>query len=244
MRVGRGSAATGLVTLALLTSGCVALGKQAPLTFSIDDMECAPATSAGTLGNLCSFLAYYGNVGAQPVQVEPGTTTVIDKSGRAYTPVAEGKDSAAFLLRPGRQQGITWSVTLPVNAKPAQVQWHGSKAAVQLQVPSAQPSASVAPSASAVPSGSAAPSSAAPSPTPTTTKPAPKPTTHKPQPTHKATPTKTVKPTTAPPTTTPPPQTTPPVTITTRRPPVHHTTRPPAPTTNPTNPGGGSGGIG
>lgn len=248
MRVGRGSAAVGLVTVALLTSGCAALGKQAPLTFSIDDMRCAPAKATGTLGNVCSFLAYYGNVGGQPVQVQPGTTTVLDRSGRSYTPVAEGKDNAAFLLRPGRQQGITWSVTLPVNASPAEVQWHGSKAAVQLQVPpspvpslqsSAQPSASAVPGASAVPS-SVAPTTASPSPTPTATKttPAVKPTTHKPTPTtHKPSPT-------APTTTTPPPPTTPPVTITTHRPPVHHTTRPPAPTTNPTNPGGGSGGIG
>jgi hypothetical protein len=235
----------------MLASGCGLVSglHQATLTFRIDTMQCTPANAAGTV---CSFFAYYGNVGSHSIQVEPSTTRVIDRTGRTFAPVAEPQTGDAFLLKPGLQHAISWSVTLPSNAKPSRVTWHGSKVSVQFDnsgissapAPSAVPSASVQPSASAsVPATSLAPTTGAPTTTPaptttkatvkpTKTKPSIKPTTVKPT-TVKAT---TVKPTTVPPTTPPPP------TRTTTRPPVHHTT--PAPTTNSTNPGGGSGGIG
>jgi hypothetical protein len=246
----RRAAALGLT--GLLAGGCGLVDSlhQATLTFRIDSMQCEPATATGTI---CSFFAYYGNVSSHSIQVEPSSTLVIDRTGRTFSPVAEPQTGDAFLLKPGVQHAINWSVKLPSNAKPATVTWHGSKASVQLDpstgtpppaVPSASASASVPPSASAsVPATSPAPSTGAPTttPAPTTTKATVKPTTTKVtvKPT-KAKPT-TAKPTTAKPTTVPP-TTPPPPVRTTARPPVHHTT--PAPTTNSTNPGGGSGGIG
>jgi hypothetical protein len=240
----------------LLASGCGLVNglHQATLTFRIDTMQCEPSTATATI---CSFFAYYGNVSSHAIQVEPSTTLVIDRTGRTFSPVAEPQTGDAFLLKPGLQHAISWSVKLPSNAKPATVTWHGSKASVQLEpstgtpppVPSAVPSASasasvpasVPPSASAsVPATSPAPTTGVPptTPAPTTTKATVKPTKTKTKPTVKPT---TAKPTTAKPTTVPP-TTPPPPVHTTTRPPVHHTT--PAPTTNSTNPGGGSGGIG
>ena len=244
--------AAALALAGALASGCGLVSNlhQATLTFRIDTMQCQPATATGTL---CSFFAYYGNVSSHAIQVEPSTTLVIDRTGRTFSPVAEPKTGDAFLLKPGVQHAISWSVKLPSNARPATVAWHGSKVSVQLDpgtgtpppVASAVPSASasVPPSASAsVPATSPVPTTAVPTttPAPTTTKATVKPT--KTKPTVKPTTVKpTVKPTTAKPTTVPP-TTPPPPVHTTARPPVHHTT--PAPTTNSTNPGGGSGGIG
>lgn len=253
-----------LVAVPLLVSGCGVLGRLHPatLTFRVDHMTCAPSAVAGTIGTVCSFSAYYGNVSSHPVQVDPGTTTVLDRTGRHFAPVADASTKSAYLLAPGHQQPVSWSVTMPVNAKPAKVQWHGSNVSVLLDVSSGAPQPSSVPSAvpSASPSASAsaavsAPVATTPAPTtpapttavpttpaptstvavkPTTTKAKPKPTKAKPKPT-------TPKATTPPPTTPPPVTPPPPVTTTHRAPVVHHTA---PPTTNSTNPGGGSGGIG
>jgi hypothetical protein len=248
MSAARAAAVGALAAGLALVSGCSVLKGSASLTFRIDSMECSPPKATGSIGTVCSFLAYYGNVGGHSIQVEPGSTRVLDRTGRTFAPVAEAPTGGAFLLKPGLQHFISWSVTLPANAKPSQVTWHGSKVPVQIDspldasaVPSVTPSASVP--ASAPPSVSLAPTSAVPTtttPPPTTSKPVVKPTKTKPKPTSKRTPTPTrttVKPTTVPPTTPPPPPPT-----TTHRPTVRPTTA--APTTNSTNPGGGSGGIG
>jgi hypothetical protein len=233
-----------------LSGGCSVLNGSASLTFRIDSMECSPAKPAGSIGTVCSFLAYYGNVGGHSIQVEPGSTRVLDRAGRTFVPVADAEAAGSFLLKPGLQHPISWSVTLPVNAKPARVTWHGSRVPVQIDlalnasaVPSVPPSASVPPSL--LPSASLVPTSAAPTTTrPTTSKPVVTPTKTKAKtkakPTQKPTPKRTPTPartTTVPPTTPPPPAPT-----TTRPPTVHRTSA--APTTNSTNPGGGSGGIG
>lgn len=235
----------------VLVSGCAALRGTASLTFRVDSMECGPAKAAGSIGTVCSFFAYYGNVGGHSIQVQPNTTMVLDRTGRTFAPVAEAQTGASFLLKPGLQHQIAWSVTLPANTKPAKVTWHGSKVPVEFDssspTASAQPSASAGP-ASVAPSASASasavvPTSAVPqtTPPPTTTKPVVKPTKTKPKVTVKPTvpkPTRTtVKPTTVPPTTPRPP-----VTTTTHRP-VHTHTAPPT-VGNSTNPGGGSGSIG
>jgi hypothetical protein len=238
-----GAVATLAAGLAL-ASGCSVLKGSAALTFRIDSMECSPPKAAGSIGTVCSFLAYYGNVGGHSIQVEAGTTRVLDRTGRTFAPVAEAQTGDSFLLKPGLQHAISWSVTLPANAKPSRVTWHGSKVPVQFEAapaasaaPSLTPSASVP--ASLLPSASLVPTSATPTtttPPPTTSKPVVKPTTTRPKPTTTPIPTKpTVKPTAVPPTTPPPP-------TTTHRPTVHRTSA--APTTNSTNPGGGSGGIG
>ncbi len=240
----RRRSAVSLTVGGLLASGCSLQLHPASLTFRIDAMECSPAATS----TVCSFFAYYGNVGGHPVQVEPSTTRVVDRTGQSFAPVAEAETGGSFLLKPGQQQQISWSVTLPTKLRPAKVTWHGSKAPVFLNVgpvasasplPSVLPSASIGPSLtpSLTPSPTPGPPSVTPLPTttapPTTTKPVVKPTTTKPKPPVTTT---TVKPTTIPPTTPPPP---PP---TTTHPPTHRTSAPP--TTNSTNPGGGSGGIG
>ena len=237
-----------VAAVAALSGGCAALDRfqhATTLTFRVDTMECGPSKQTSTV---CQFFAYYGNVSKKPVQVDPASTKVVDRKGNVLQPVVDQGSGDAFLLKPGGQHAVSWSVTLPATAKPAKVTWHGTSVPVLLDVaplPSAAASASATPSPvpSTSPVPSATPSAASPSAAPstpavlttTTTKPTtkPKPTTTKPKP--KPT---TAKPTTKAPTTTPPP----PPRTTTAPPVVHHTTAPP--TTNPTNPGGGSGGIG
>lgn len=244
-----------VAAVAALSGGCAALDRfqhATTLTFRVDTMECGPGKATSTV---CQFFAYYGNVSKKPIQVDPASTKVVDRKGNILQPVVEQGSGDAFLLKPGLQHAISWSVTLPATAKPAKVTWHGTSVPVLLDVaplPSASASASAAPSAvpsttpvpSATPSVAASSSPAVPTTTvvptttkrtttkPTTTK--AKPTTTKPKPSPQPT---TTRPTTRPPVTTPPPPT-----HTTTRPPVTHHTTPP--TTNPTNPGGGSGGIG
>ena len=244
--------ALSVAAVAALSGGCAALDQfqhATTLTFRVDTLECSPAKVSGTV---CQFSAYYGNVSKKSIQVDPASTKVVDRKGNVLQPVAAAGAGDSFLLKPGLQQPISWSVTLPAAATPAKVTWHGSSVPVLIDVapaPSASAPASVAPSTTPVPSVSpsapvvtTAPPTTTSAPTttkPTTTRPTttkPKPTTTKPKP--------TTKPTTTQPTTTRPPVTTPP-------PPTHTTTRPPVthrpttpPTTNPTNPGGGSGGIG
>jgi hypothetical protein len=255
--VTRARTAGALTASVVLASGCGLLQHSASLTFQVGNVECSPAKSANALGQVCSFLAFYGNISKHPIQVEPATTTVLDKTGKSFLPTADNA-AGTFLLKPGQQQQVSWSVALPQNTRPTKVQWHGSAVDVQFQVPGAVgPSGSAAPSApaSAQPSAVApsttpstavapttpVPTSAAPTTTtPTTTKPVVKPskTTTKPTKTPAAPTTTPVRTTTPAPTTTPPPRT-----HHTTPPPVHHTT--PAPTTaNSTNPGGGIGHIG
>jgi hypothetical protein len=243
-----------VAAVAALSGGCAAFDQfqhTTTLTFRVDTLECGPPTATSIV---CQFFAYYGNVSKKPIQIDPTSTKVVDRKGNVVKPVAGPGAGDSFLLKPGLQHAVSWSVTLPATAKPARVTWHGTSVPVLLDV-APTPSASAAASgpASAVPSTTPVPSltpsaaattSAATTPVaPTTTKATttkPKPTTTKPKPTTKPT---TAKPTTASPTTTRPPVTTPPPpTHTTTRPPVIHHTTPP--TTNPTNPGGGSGGIG
>jgi hypothetical protein len=240
-----------VAAVAALSGGCAALDQfqhATTLTFRVDTLECGPAKATSTV---CQFFAYYGNVSKKPIQVDPASTKVVDRKGNILQPVAEQGAGDSFLLKPGLQHAISWSVTLPATAKPAKVTWHGTSVPVLLDVaPLPSASAPASAPASAVPSTtpvpSVTPSAPASTAAPTTTVPPttkatttkPKPTTTKPKPT-----TTKPKPTSVPPTTTRPPVTTPP-------PPTHHTTQPPTthhttpPTTNPSNPGGGSGGIG
>ena len=251
-----------LTVSVVLASGCGLLQHSAALTFQVGNVECAPAKTANPLGQVCSFLAFYGNISKHPIQVEPATTMVLDKTGKTFLPTAD-KATDTFLLKPGQQQQVSWSVALPSNTRPTKVRWHGSAVDVQFQVPGAiGPSDSAAPSsavhASAEPSAAAS-SSPAPStavapttPVPTssvptttkaasTTKPSVKPTKTRPKPSKTP-----IAPTTTPVRTTVAPTTTPPATHTRRTtPPVHHTTPPPTtPPANSTNPGGGIGHIG
>ncbi|BEP13041.1 hypothetical protein acdb102_13520 [Acidothermaceae bacterium B102] len=247
---------------AVLASGCGLVQHSAALTFQVGNVECAPAKAANALGQVCSFLAFYGNISKHPIQVEPATTMVLDKTGKTFSPVPDTKTVGSFLLKPGQQQQVSWSVTLPGNTTPSKVQWHGSAVDVQFEVPGAinpsSPGDEPSASASVAPSSSVAPTTPAPTTgAPTTT---PPPTTTPAATTTKATvkptkttvkPTKTtVKPTktTAAPTTTPPPPTTtpPPTHVRHTTPPVQHTTVPPTTpdTGGSTNPGGGSGHIG
>ena len=260
MTLATGLRTAGALTVSvLLASGCGLIQHSAALTFQVGNVECSPAKAANALGQVCSFLAFYGNISKHSIQVEPASTTVLDKTGKTFSPTADTKSAATFLLKPGQQQQVSWSVTLPGNARPTKVQWHGSAVDVQFQVPgligpsasaeasvaaSAQPTSAAPSTPAPVPSTTPAPTSAASTPTvaPTTTKAPAKPTKTK----ASAKPTKTtVAPTTTPPHTTPPPTTPPPTRIRHTTPPVQHTV---APTTTPagnsTNPGGGIGTIG
>ena len=256
--------AAALTVSVVLASGCGLLQHSAALTFQVGNVECAPAKTANPLGQVCSFLAFYGNISKHTIQVEPATTMVLDKTGKTFLPTADNA-AGTFVLKPGQQQQVSWSVALPSNTRPTKVRWHGSAVDVQFQVPGAiGPSASAAPSSGVQPSVEAsapAPSSPAPSTAVAPTTPVPTSSVHHRRPRRRPSrprrrpsrartpkPSKTpVAPTTTPVQTTTRPPTTPPPATHTRHttPPVRHTT-PPAttPPANSTNPGGGIGHIG
>jgi hypothetical protein len=212
---------------AVTLSGCSALSAvhaaASNNTFRADNATCEPLDSGA---KICGFLAYYGNSGDHPINVDTSGTVVEDTQGRTFaTDQGNPGDASApvtFELNPGAQQFMEWQVTLPADTKPAKIRWNGFT--VGWVPPSPTPSPSTAP-----PPESRAPAVV----TPQTSAPAPPAETAPSQPASAELSSLAPPPASLPPSPTRAPTSSPP--------PVIHTTHPAADSTNPQN---GSGSIG